>query len=264
MKENFFKFLEEKADFIRKQTIKFHLVLPETRIASSLSCIEIFVVLFYGKILNIFSNKENKDRFVISKGHGAISIFPILLDLGIIKKIKIENIGSIPDISLPYIDLINGSLGHGLGQGCGMALGLKKKRVNGFVFVLLGDGELYEGSIWESLMFASHHKLDNLIIIIDKNDICMLDYCKNVIDLTPLEKKLKSFDFEVKKIDGHNVKKIYEVLKEIKSYRNKKPNVLIAETIKGKGVPFLENNPLCHVMSLDKKMVNEILKNERE
>ncbi|MCX7917798.1 MAG: transketolase, partial [bacterium] len=122
--ENFFKFLEEKATFIRKETLKLHLKVPETRIASSLSCIEILVLLYYGKILNL-----NCDRLVISKGHGAISLFPILGDLGyldhsIIDKIGSKNskFGSIPDINLPTISIINGSLGHGIGQGCGIAL----------------------------------------------------------------------------------------------------------------------------------------------
>lgn len=261
--DNFFKFLDEKASFIRRKTIMLHLLLSEIRIASSLSCIEILVVLYYSKIFNI-----EKDRIVISKGHGAISLYPILADLGFLKETEIENIGkgisilgSIPDINLPTISLINGSLGHGIGQGCGIALSLKKKQTNSKVFVLLGDGELYEGSVWESIMFASHHRLDNLIVIIDKNEISMLDYCKKIINLNSLYTKFKEFGFEVATVNGHNIPSLYRTLCLLKNSKIKKPKVLIAKTKKGKGVSKLENDPLCHIRSLNKKDVKILFKN---
>ncbi|MCM8805048.1 MAG: thiamine pyrophosphate-dependent enzyme [Candidatus Omnitrophica bacterium] len=259
-KKEFLRFLKEKANFIRKQTIKFHLAIPETRIASSLSCIEILVTLYYGKIFN-FKN----DRIVISKGHGAISLYPILIDLGFLKNIKIENkkslslLGSIPDINLPTINLINGSLGHGLGQGCGIAIAMRMRKLNGKIFVLIGDGELYEGSCWEAIMFAGHHRLDNLIVIVDNNKISMLDYCKKIINLEPLDKKFQDFGFESKSINGHNILDLYNTLTSFKKSSSKRPKLLIANTIKGKGVAKLEKNPLCHIMSLEKKDVKEIL-----
>ncbi|MFN4226874.1 MAG: transketolase [Candidatus Ratteibacteria bacterium] len=259
MQKYILKFLKEKAAFIRKKTIEIHLSYPETRIASSLSCVEILVTLYYGKILNIL-----EDKIVISKGHGAISLYPILVNCGYLKleNNNLENtvlkFGSIPDINLPTISLINGSLGNGLGQACGIALALKKKNQKGKVFVLLGDGELYEGSVWESFMFAGHHRLDNLIVIIDNNKICMLDFCEKVINLKPLDKKLENFGFEVKIVNGHNIQRIYNVLRLFKKSNIKKPKILIANTVKGKGVYKLENDPLCHIKSLSKEDVKDL------
>ncbi|MGB9677387.1 MAG: transketolase [Candidatus Ratteibacteria bacterium] len=257
----FFEYLNEKVNFIRKETLKLHLLTPETRIASSLSCIEIFVVLYYSKIFNFFSEKQG-DKLVISKGHGSISLYPILYDLGFIRKNELENIskensvlGSIPDISLPTIDLINGSLGHGLGQACGIALGLKRKKINSKVIVLIGDGELYEGSVWEAVMFAFHHKLDNIIAIIDNNKISMLDYCKNIINIEPIKEKFSHFGWLVKVINGHDIYSLYQSLYSLKYNKGKKPKVLIAETVKGKGVPSLEKDPLCHIRSLKKEEI---------
>ncbi len=134
-----------------------------------------------------------------------------------------------------------------------MSLALKRKKSDSKVFVLLGDGELYEGSVWESIMFAAEHKLDNLIVIVDNNKVSMLDYCKNIIDLSPVEEKFKNFGWNVKTIDGHNVEEVYNSLKNIKKESDdQKPKILIANTVKGKGVPLLENDPLCHIKSLSK------------
>lgn len=220
------KFLKCKAVWLRKETLRIHKIAPETRVASSLSAVEIFTVMYYGRILRFNPSDiscEKRDRFIISKGHGAISLYPALADLGFFSKIELENVckngshlGSIPDSSISGFETINGSLGHGLGVGCGMALGLKKKRINSKVFVLLGDGELYEGANWEAIMFAAHHKLNNLILIVDNNKKCMLDYCKNVIDLYPLLKKFKSFNIKTKVVNGHSIVQLYAALKELK------------------------------------------------
>jgi len=254
---------------VRQETLKIHRIAPGTRLASSLSDIEIFVVLYYGGILN-FDPKDihwkDRDRFIVSKGHGAISLYPVLADLGFFDKEELKRVckddsflGSIPD-NIPGFETINGSLGHGLGVACGMAIALKRKNINSRVFVLLGDGELYEGAVWEAVMFASHHKLDNLIIIIDNNKICMLDYCKNVIDLEPLEKKFNAFNWKSKTVDGHSIEELYVALNDFKKVKGTKPKVLIANTRKGKGVPQLENDPLCHIKSLKENEVDDILK----
>jgi len=256
-------FLRERSLWLRRETLKIHNIAPETRIASALSSIEIFVVLYYGKILRFDPKNiywEGRDRFIISKGHGATSLYPILADFGFFDKKELERVcqkdsflGVIPDIIIPGFETINGSLGHGLGVSCGISLALKRKKTNAKVFVLLGDGELNEGSIWESIMFAAEHKLDNIMVIIDNNKVSMLDYCKNIINLTPMEEKLKIFGWDVETIDGHNVEELYNSLMDFKEKRNgQKPKVLIADTVKGKGVTMLENDPLCHVKSLSK------------
>lgn len=251
--------LQDKVIEIRQKTIEIHKKAPETRIASSLSPLEIFSVLYYGKILNFDSsnpNWENRDRLIVSKAHGAVSLYPILADLGFFDKIKLENVckigsmlGSIPDCNIPGFETINGSLGHGLGVACGISIALKIKENNSKVFVLMGDGELWEGSVWEAIMFAGHYKLDNLILIIDRNQISMLDYTRNIIDLEPLGEKFKVFKWGIEKVDGHDIEKLYNILKKMRDKEDNKPKVLIAETIKGKGT-ILENDPLCHVKCL--------------
>jgi transketolase len=262
-------FLRKKAIWVRKETLKIHKIAPETRIASSLSAVEIFVVLYYGKILNFNAkniNWEGRDRFIISKGHGAVSLYPILADLGYFNKEELNNVckegtflGGIPDSIIPGFETINGSLGHGPGVACGMALALKRKKAKEQVFVLLGDGELYEGSVWEAIMFAKEHKLDNLILILDNNRVCMLDYCKKILDLEPHEEKFKAFKWDVRIVDGHDVNQLYNSLKTLKEEKNNKPKLLIANTIKGKGVPSLETDPLCHIKSLKPAEIDKIL-----
>ena len=268
------KFLKEKTAWIRKETIKIHGLNPATRLASSLSDVEIFVALYYGKILKYNPKNtqwEGRDRFIISKPHGAISLYPILADLDFFNKKELKRVGQngsllggIPDLTIPGFETINGALGHGLGVACGIALGLKKKNSDSKVFVLSGDGELYEGAVWEAVMFAAQHRLNNLILIIDNNKISMLDYCKNIIDLTPLQEKFRTFKWEVKTADGHKIEEVYKSLKELKVEKSNYPKVLIANTIKGKGVPQLENDPLCHIKSLREDEINNVLKNYYE
>jgi transketolase len=266
---NSFKFLEEKALWVRKETLKIHKIASGIRLASSLSCVEILTVLYYGKILKYYPkdiyNKE-RDRLIISKAHGSVSFYPILGDLGFFDMNELEMVGKhgsilgdIPDCSIPGYESMNGSLGHGLGVACGMALALKREKRKERVFVLLGDGELYEGSVWEAIMFAGHHNLDNLVLIIDNNKICMLDYCKKIIDIEPLHEKFNVFKWKSVIINGHDVEQLYNALLSLKQDEVDKPKVLIADTVKGKGVPSLENDPLCHVKSLNAEQIDKLL-----
>jgi transketolase len=267
-------YLKGKALWIRNETLKIHHLTPETRIASCLSCVEIFAALYYGGVLSFDPRNirwQQRDRLIVSKAHGAISLYPILADFGFFGKKGLEKVygrdstlGAIPDCLTPGFESINGSLGHGLGVACGIALALKNKKLAASVFVLLGDGELYEGAVWEAIMFAAHHKLDNLILIIDKNEKCMLDYCKNVLDLDPLENKFKAFNWQASSVDGHNLKKTYLTLKKLKATRNRQPKVLIAHTVKGKGIARLETDPMCHIKSLTKEEVGQIIGNTNE
>lgn len=267
------KFLKEKALGIRRETLKIHKIAPVTRLASSLSDVEIFVALYYGGILKFDPKNptwEERDRLIISKGHGAVSLYPILADLGFFDKSELAKVcqsssflGGIPDTMIPGFESINGALGHGLGVACGIALALKKKNSDSKVFVLLGDGELYEGAVWEAIMFAGHHRLNNLLLIIDNNKISMLDYCKNIIDLEPLEEKFSVFKWKVVRIDGHNIAEVYKSLKNLKEDKDECPKVLIADTIKGKGVPQLENDVLCHIKSLTGDEINRAIEELR-
>ena len=264
------EFLKEKCKWVRKETLKIHKTAPQTRLASSLSSVELFVALYYAGIIKFDPkniNWEKRDRFIISKGHGSISMYPILADLGFFGYDSLISVckegsflGGIPDPIIPGYETINGSLGHGLGVGCGMAVALKRKDLESKVYVLLGDGELNEGSIWEAMMFAAHNNLDNLIAIIDSNKISMLDYTKNIINLYSLKKKFYAFNWDVEEINGHNIKEVIISLKNIKSIENDKPKAIIAHTIKGFGVPQLEANSLNHVISLSSEEVDKLLK----
>lgn len=253
--------LQNKSDEIRIKTLEIHKRAKETRVASSLSPIEIFVSLFYGNIIK-FNPKDpqdkNRDRLIISKGHGSICMYPILADLGYFDKKELLNVGkegsflgSIPDPLIPGYETINGSLGHGIGVGAGMAYSLKISNLNQKVFIVVGNGELQEGSNWEAIMFAKQYNLSNLIVIIDSNKKQMLDFSKNILDIEPLSDKFRAFGWECLEIDnGHNPYDLLDGLNKILTNTKNTPKVIIANTIKGKGVDKLEKSPLAHILSL--------------
>ncbi|MFH1581719.1 MAG: transketolase [Pseudomonadota bacterium] len=267
-----YKTLRNKADWVRRETMKIHAIAPETRIASSLSCVEVLTCLYYGKVLSFDPaniNWSGRDRFIISKAHGSISLYPILADLGFIGREELSKVcqkearlGGIPDMLIPGYETINGSLGHGLGVACGTALALKRQKKNEKVFVLLGDGELYEGSVWEAVMFAGEHQLDNLILIIDMNKACMLDFCENILDLEPLEPKFEAFKWQTKRLNGHDVEAVNEALLNLKQSKDQRPKVLIADTTKGKGVPSLEGDALSHIRVVKKEEIYALLEGQ--
>jgi len=264
-----FETLVRKARWVRGETLKLHKRAPETRLASSLSAVEIFVVLYYGGILRFDAENpfwNDRDRFIISKGHGAISLYPILADLNFFAAAELVNIarkgsflGVIPDAAIPGFETTNGSLGHGLGVSCGVARALKAKKQEQKVFVLSGDGELNEGSCWEAIMFAAHHHLDNLILIIDDNKMSMLGYQKDICSLEPLAGKFAAFGWDAVSVDGHNVEKLHSALHSFKINKSNQPKVVVANTKKAKGVPVLETDPLCHIKSLKAEEVDELV-----
>lgn len=261
--------LIKKALWVRRETLKLHKRSPETRIASSLSDVEIFVALYYGGILCFDpknSNSENRDRFIISKGHGAVSIYPILADLGFFDPDELLNIGSkdsflgaIPDPLVPGFETVNGSLGHGLGVASGIALALKRKGSTSKVYVLAGDGEMNSGAVWEAVIFAAFHKLGNLTLIIDNNKISMLGYQKDILGIEPFEGKFDAFNWRTAVVDGHSIEDLLTILNEFKDVVDERPSVLVANTIKGKGVARLEGHPLSHILSLSAVEVDSLL-----
>lgn len=261
--------LAEKANWVWRETLKIHRRAPETRLASSLSAVEIYVALYYGGIVKVSPQNprdEDRDRCIISKGHGSISMYPILADLGFYSLDELENVcksggflGGIPDPVIPGYETVNGSLGHGLGVGVGVALGLKTKKSSNQVFVVTGDGELHEGANWEAIMFAAHHNLDNLNLIVDDNKISMLDHTKNIVAHGSLKNRLQSFGFECYEVDGHDVSAVFVALQEMKNTLQHKPKALIANTKKGHGVPKLEDMPLCHILNPKPELLDELL-----
>jgi len=222
---------------------------------SAMSIVEILRVL-YDKILKYNPkrpNDENRHRLVLSKCQGCLALYAILADKKFFdKKIlktasKLNSIlGGHPEFGkVPGVEASTWALGHGPAIGLGMALAGKLKKQRHKIFVIVGDGEINEGSFWETSMIASKHKLNNFHIIIDYNKIQSYGKTKEVLNLEPLAKKLNSFGYIVNEINGHDVNKLFKYFKKIK--RNKsKPTALICHTIKGKGFPFAENNPKWH------------------
>jgi len=219
----------------------------------ALSCCDILAVL-YNKILNVpvewdkSPDFKTRDRFILSKGHASPALYATLAHCGYFSKNLLKGFRMLGSklqghpssrTKLPGIEVSTGSLGQGLSIGVGIALALRLDKINSKVFVLLGDGEMQEGSVWESLMNANNQKLTNLIVIIDKNNLQIDGSVQDVKTLEPLDEKLKAFGFEVYTVDGHNYDEIEKTL--LKAKKSDKLCAVIANTIKGKGVSFMEN-----------------------
>jgi transketolase len=221
----------------------------------SLSCADLLATLF-GAELNVWANAivdAARDRFVLSKGHAAPALYAIGAHHGFCDKkasLALRRMGSPfqghPHIGdLPWVETSTGSLGQGFSVAVGMAMGLKLQKSVARVYALLGDGELQEGEIWEGAMCAAHHKLDNFCAIIDYNKLQSDARNDAIMRLEPLAAKWRAFDWTVAEIDGHDIKQILSTFRRAGATRER-PSVIIAHTIKGKGVPYMENIPAWH------------------
>ena len=224
----------------------------------SLSCVDILAVL-YKKVLNVplewdkSPKFKQRDKFILSKGHASPALYATLANCGYFSKdllMGFRMLGSklqghpSSRAKLPGIEVSTGSLGQGLSIGIGLALAMHLDNIKSKVFVLLGDGEMQEGSVWEGLMNAHHQKLNNLVVIVDKNNLQIDGSLNEIKSLEPLDKKLEAFGYEVTQIDGHNYEEIENALMNAK--KSDKLCAIIANTIKGKGVSFMENNVSWH------------------
>lgn len=226
-------------------------------IASSFSCIDILVALYQGGILHVKpKNKKwlNRDRFILSKGQAAVALYAVLADLGFFSVSELmtftqkgSRLGGHTEDTILGVEVFTGSLGHGLSIAAGMALSTKMDKKGYICTALLGDVECHEGSVWEAAMFASYHRLNNLVVIVDHNDLSATDFIKKYLDVAPLEKKWESFGWETAVINGHSFKDILSVLGNIRLRSpGDKPFTIIALTTKGRGVSFMENKPIWH------------------
>jgi transketolase len=207
-----------------------------------------------------------RDRFVLSKGHANAALGAVLAQAGFIDEAVLDRFyafdspfGMHPDIKLPGVEMCTGALGHGLAVAMGMALGARIQKKYFHTFVMLGDGELHEGSNWEAAMAASHYKLANLTAIVDFNKISQSGPLDEVIGVDPLADKWRAFGWEVREIDGHDMRAVVNALDAL-PYRAEKPSVLIAHTVKGKGVSFAENTYLWHNNSVNDDVYARALK----
>lgn len=243
-----------------------------SHLGGALSIVEIISTLFTTQI-NINKKKPNwidKDRFILSKGHACLAYYAALSEVGFISKEELKtfekddsNLLGHPVLNKKLgIEFSNGSLGMGLSLGIGVAISLKKKKKNFNVYVVMGDGECNEGSVWEAAMAAPNFRLDNLYAIIDKNNFQQTGSNKEIMNVENLKDKWQSFGWHTSEIDGHNSEELYEYFE--KSKEIKKPKALIANTIKGKGFSFSENNNNWHhavlTKSLYEKAISEISK----
>ena len=216
---------------IRRDTFELALETKCPHIAPSLSTVEI--------LLAVYGRMTKHDKFILSKGHGCLAWYVILRDLGKNPPLKHH-----PDIDVANgIECTTGSLGHGLPMAVGMALAKKLKREPGIIYVLMGDGECQEGTVWESAMIASRYGLDGLCAIVDRNSLQCLDTTDNISGLGDLVAKFQSFDWHARDVDGHDIKEIDDYLG---CYSFGRPKLLVAHTVKGKGISYMENNPIFH------------------
>tara|TARA_Y100000590_G_scaffold165151_1_gene189162 strand:+ start:3604 stop:4416 length:813 start_codon:yes stop_codon:yes gene_type:complete len=264
------KELKEIALNLRKKIIEISYISKAHHVGSELSCIDILVSLYF-KIMNVYPKEpknQDRDYFILSKGHAALALYVTLMQRGFFSEnfLKKEflsdggQLGGHPDKDLEKgIEISSGSLGQGLAIGAGISLINKKDNKKNKTFVLLGDGECNEGMIWETALFASHQKLSNLLAIIDYNKLQGLGSTTKIINLEPLKEKFQSFGWNTVEVDGHDIDSIISVIEKL-FLQNDKPNLLIANTVKGKGVPFMENRFESHYEVLDKKKYEEAIK----
>ena len=268
------KFLSEKKLFkiskeLRKDILEISFKSKAHHIGSEFSCIDILTSIYYNFINNNPKNykKNISDTFILSKGHAALALYVVLCKKKFFsKKALYENfltdggkLGGHPDrFSMPGIEINSGSLGQCLSIGAGLSLAAKDINSKKKIFVLIGDGELNEGMIWEAALFSAHQKLNNLIAIIDNNNMQGLGASNKIMNMSPLEKKFQSFGWNTQKINGHNFSEINLAFQNAFNKGNK-PNVIIANTVKGKGVKSMENKLSSHYETLTKKRFYQTL-----
>ncbi len=261
--------LEAKAKELRKNLLTMIHNAKSGHPGGSLSAADIMAVLYFHELKLDPKNPqwEGRDRFVLSKGHVCPVLYTSLIMRGFMDFEELYNLRKFgsklqghPDMkSTPGVDISTGSLGQGLSTAVGMAIGLKRDNSKSRVFCLVGDGETNEGQIWEAIQSAAKYELDNLIIFIDHNNIQNDDFCKEIMPLYDLEEKFKAFGCETYSIDGHSVAQILSVLDSIRNKHNRKPICIVANTVKGKGVSFMEHVPSWHGVAPNDEQLKQAL-----
>jgi transketolase len=228
-------------------------------IGCSLSLVNIVSVLYSHFIRIDWQNPQNptRDRLALSKGHGVMALYACFREFGWLTEDDFKNyynaenkLKGLSSVHVPHVEVSGGSLGQGITVAVGMAKAVQLKNEDARVYCIVGDGECNEGSVWESLMFAAHHKLNNFVVIVDNNKLQAMGYTSEVIDLGDLSAKFNSFGFETLAVDGHNDDELFRAFNNLTTSKDNRPKALIANTIKGKGVSFIENNNQWHYKRL--------------
>ena len=270
--------LDKRSIFLRRLVVRALIGGGRGHIGSSLSLIELIRVI-YDDFLKFDPKNpfwEERDRFILSKGHGCLALYAVLADKGFFDKTELDKfchndgiLGGHPERGkVPGVEATTGALGHGLSLGIGISLALKIRKSDYKTIVITGDGEINEGSIWEAAMCAGNHHLKNLAVLIDYNKIQSYGFTKEVADLEPLVDKWRAFGFGVSEINGHDTEEIKNCLNSLPLESNK-PSAIICHTIKGKGFKFAENKPEWHHKSSFKdheieQMLTELEKQEKD
>nr|WP_276322345.1 transketolase [Halomonas neptunia] len=249
--------LEERAQFVRLETIRLIEIAKVGHYSSVFSCAEIFSALYYD-VMSISDDPKwpLRDRFLMGKGHAAVGLFPVLADLGYFPKDWLDSytrlgspLGDHPDMrKVPGVDFSSGSIGHALSNGVGIAMGGRMQEQNFDVFVMLGDGEMQEGQVWEAAISAANHKLSNVIAIVDRNGYQLDGKVDDIMAIEPLDEKWRAFGWEVHEVDGHDIVALTSILRRVKADKmREKPCCIIAKTVKGKGIDYMETEPGWHL-----------------
>ena len=252
---------------VRKSALRMVTKAFASHIGSALSICDILAVL-YSSILNVDPSDPSdptRDRFILSKGHACVAVYAALAEKGFFTKSELDTYGQDHSLLMNHIshkvkgvEFSTGSLGHGLPFAVGKALAAKRLKEDWRVFVVLSDGEMDEGSNWEALMFAAHHSLDNLVAVIDYNKLQSLTTVEKTLGLEPLIDKLQAFGWSVRELDGHNHTQLQESLSAV-PWEGGKPSAILAHTIKGKGVSFMENSVEWHYRSPNSEQLAQAL-----
>jgi len=260
--------VENLAKEIRKIALELVYKSKSSHIGGAFSMADLLAVL-YDEFIQVTPDTLQhplRDRFILSKGHACTSLYAVLALKGFFPMSEFDSYAQNGHHFLthathyvPGVELSAGSLGHGLPVACGLALGARSKAENWKTYCMVSDGEMDEGSNWEAILFAGHNKLSNLCLMIDFNKIQSLGFTKDIINLEPLAEKMRAFHWHVIEIDGHNYSEIREALKETQK-QNDKPTVIIAHTIKGKGVSFMENELIWHYRNPNEEQYQLALK----
>ncbi len=240
---------------IRIDLLKMIFQSKSSHIGSCLSIVDLLAVLYGKKILYFNSKKPNllsRDKLILSKGHAAAALYATLANVGYFPRNELLNYAKsnsklMAHVShhVPGVEFSTGSLGHGLPFATGLALASKRRKKSNLVYVINSDGEMAEGSNWEAILFSSHHKLDNLVLILDYNKLQSFGRVQDTLSIEPIREKLISFGWNTQVIDGHNYRSIEHALLKCKKLKGK-PNCIIANTVKGKGISFMENKVEWH------------------
>ena len=260
--------IEELARRLRLHALRMVRAARSSHIGSAFSMAELLAVLYSGVLRTDAERPEwpDRDRLVLSKGHACTALYAVLAERGFFPLQWLDTfyqnggrlMGHATHHGVPGVEVSTGALGHGLPIACGIALAAKRRGAGYRVFTILSDGECDEGSIWEAALMAPHHRLDNLVVIIDYNKIQSLGSVQEVLDLEPLGAKWKSFGWSVKEVDGHDVSTLARVLESV-PFEPAKPSCIVAHTVKGKGVVFMEGRLLWHYRTPDDEEYRDAL-----